>query len=129
MTGPRYNNLDITPTQVALELLELSRQLAAAVADFDQIEQDVVNADKAHADAKAKWMLQCRYEDDLTSADLRDAWVHNRIGNEVLARDTARAVVRARKLRIETIKTRVTIGQTVCNALQSELDLQRLRSR
>lgn len=129
MTGPRYNNLDITPTQVALNLLELSRALAEAVSDIDQLEEAVAKADKAYNDAEAEAMLRCRYEDDLPSADLRKAWCHKKIQDQAFARDLAKANVRARKLRIDTLKTRVTIGQTVCNALQSELDLQRIRGR
>lgn len=129
MNYPRYNNLDITPTQVALELLGLSRQLAEAVADLDDIEQAVVNADEAYVLADAEAHMRCRSEDDLPAADMRKAWCDKRTTGERLARESARAIVRARKLRIDTLKTRVTIGQTVCNALQSELDLQRVRSR
>lgn len=129
MTGPRYNNLDITPTQVALELLSLSRQLADAVSDLDQIEQAVVTADEAYVMADALAKLKCRSEDDLPSADLRKAWCDKATHNERMAREVAKAVVRARKLKIDSLKTRVTIGQTVCNALQSEIDLQRVRSR
>jgi hypothetical protein len=129
MTGPRYNHLDVTPTQVARDLLGLSRELATATADFDQIEQAVVDAENDYIKAESDAMLRCRMEDDLPSADLRKAWVQKRIEAERLALDTAKAIVRARKVRIDALKTRVTIGQTVCNALQSELDLQRLRSR
>jgi hypothetical protein len=125
----RYNDLDVTPTQVARDLLGLSRQLADATADFDQIEMDVVNAENAYIKAESEAMLRCRQEEDLPSADLRKAWVQKKIEAERLALDTAKAIVRARKVRIDTIKSRVTIGQTVTNALQSELDLQRLRSR
>jgi hypothetical protein len=89
----------------------------------------VVDAENAFVKAESEAMLRCRMEDDLPSADLRKAWVQKRIEAERLALDTAKAVVRARKIRIDALKTRVTIGQTVCNALQSELDLQRLRSR
>jgi hypothetical protein len=124
-----YNNLDVTPTQVARDLLGLSRELATATADFDQIEQAVVDAENAYVKAEANYMLRCRQEDDLPSADLRKAWVAKRLETERLAFDTAKAIVRARKVRIDALKTRVTIGQTVCNALQSELDLQRVRSR
>lgn len=129
MTGPRYDNLDVTPSQVAQDLLGLSRQLAAATTDFDKIEQAVVDAENAYVKAESEAMLRCRMEDDLPSADLRKAWVAKRVEAERLAFDTAKAIVRARKVRIDALKTRVTIGQTVCNALQSELDLQRLRSR
>lgn len=124
-----YNNLDITPTQVALALLDLSRQLADAVADLDKIEQAVVDADEAYVMADAEAHLVCRNQDDLPAADDRKAWCDKRTHQQRLDRETARAVVRARKLRIDTLKARVTIGQTVCNALQSELDLQRVRSR
>jgi hypothetical protein len=129
MTGPRYNHLDVSPTMVARDLLGLSRELATLTADFDDIEQAVVDAENAFVKAESEAMLRCRMEDDLPSADLRKAWVQKRIEAERLALDTAKAVVRARKIRIDALKTRVTIGQTVCNALQSELDLQRLRSR
>jgi hypothetical protein len=129
MTDPRYNNLDITPTQVALELLNLSRELAEAVSDFDEIEQAVVDAEQAFVLAESEAMLRCRSEEDLPSADLRKAWVAQQVWQPRLAFDTAKAIVRARKVRIDAIKSRVTIGQTVTNALQSELDLQRVRSR
>jgi hypothetical protein len=129
MNGPRYNGLDLTPTQVALELLGLSRQLADAVADLDAIEQAVVQADEAYVMADAEAHLVCRSMDDLPAADDRKAWCDKQTHAERLARETARAVVRARKLRIDTIKSRVSIGQTVANALQCELDLQRVRGR
>lgn len=130
MSSPaRYNHLDITPTQVALELLELSRQLAIATADLDDIEQAVVTADEAYVMADAEAKLRCRNESDLPAADLRKAWCDKRTHDERLAREVAKATVRARKLKIDTLKSRVTIGQTVCNALQSELDLQRMRGR
>lgn len=124
-----YNHLDVTPTQVARDLLGLSRELATATADFDQIEQAVVDAENDYIKAESEAMLRCRMEEDLPSADLRKAWVQKKIEAERLAFDTAKAIVRARKVRIDALKTRVTIGQTVCNALQSELDLQRLRGR
>jgi hypothetical protein len=124
-----YNNLDVTPTMVALSLLELSRALADATKDLDEIEQAVVDADEAYVLAESKWMLEAKTRDDLTSDPLRKAWVAPKITGERLARETAKAIVRARKLKIDTIKTRVTIGQTVCNALQSEINLQQVRSR
>jgi hypothetical protein len=131
MTSPArsYNRLDITPTQVALSLLDLSRGIADATEDLDEIEQAVVQADEAFAMREAELTLKARQREELTSDTLRKAWVTPQLATERLAKDTARAVVRARKLKIETLKTRVSIGQTVCNALQSELDLQRLRSR
>jgi hypothetical protein len=131
MNSPQrsYNNLDITPTQVALSLLELSRALADATADLDQIEQNVVIADEAFAMKEADLTLKAREREELTSDTLRKAWVTPKMTAERLARDTARAVVRARKLKIETLKTRVTIGQTVCNALQSEINLEAVRRR
>lgn len=124
-----YNNLDVTPTQVARDLLGLSRQLADATADFDDIEQAVVDAENAYVTAEAAAMLRSRHEEDLPNAGLQKAWAVQQCAAEKLALDTAKAIVRARKVRIDALKTRVTIGQTVCNALQSELDLQRLRGR
>jgi ABC-type cobalamin/Fe3+-siderophores transport system ATPase subunit len=126
---PRYNNLDITPTQVALSLLELSRGLADATADLDDIEQAVVEAEEAFMIKEAELTLKAKLREELTSDTLRKAWVTPQVTDERLALATAKAIVRARKLKIDTLKTRVTIGQTVCNALQSELDLERLRSR
>lgn len=126
---PRYNRLDITPTQVAMSLLELSRALAEATEDLDDIEQNVVDADEAYALKEAELTIKARQRDELTSDALRKAWVTPQLTNERFALATAKAVVRARKLKIDALKTRVTIGQTVCNALQSELDLQRIRGR
>jgi ABC-type cobalamin/Fe3+-siderophores transport system ATPase subunit len=127
--APRYNNLDITPTQVALSLLELSRALAEATSDLDDIEQAVVNAEEAFVMKEAELTIKAKMREELTSDTLRKAWVTPQIEEERFALATAKAIVRARKLKIDTLKTRVTIGQTVCNALQSELDLERLRSR
>lgn len=129
MTGPRYNNLDVTPTQVAKDLLVLSRELATATADFDDIEQAVVDAENSFVMAEASAMLRSKQENDLSNAGLQKAWAIRQCESERLAYETAKAIVRARKVRIDALKTRVTIGQTVCNALQSELDLQRLRGR
>lgn len=130
MTNPaRYNNLDITPTQVAVSLLELSRALADCTADLDDIEQAVVQADEAFVMKDAELTLKARQREELTSDTLRKAWVTPQMSEERLAREVAKAVVRARKLKIETLKTRVTIGQTVCNALQSEINLEAVRRR
>jgi hypothetical protein len=129
MTGPSYNRLDITPTQVSQELLALGRQLADATADLDQLEREVVKAEEAYTMADAEAKLRCRLEDDLPSADLRKAYCDKRIATERLARETARAKVRARKQLIDTLKTRVTIGQSVATALRTELDLDNLRRR
>lgn len=125
----RYNDLDVTPTQIAKELLELSRELAEAVKDLDELELNVVAADEAYFLAESEWILKANERDELRNNDTRKAWVAPRVTTERVAAATAKAIVRARYKRVDTIKSRITVGQTACNALQSELDLQRVRSR
>lgn len=129
MTGARYNNLNLTPTQVAVELLALGRGLADAVDDLDDIEKDVEEKAEAYTMANAKALIQSRQQHDLPNAELQKAWAAMQTSDERLAWNVAKAVVRARKARIDVLKTRVTIGQSVATALRTEMDLDGLRRR
>ena len=124
-----YNNLDLTPTQVAQELLALGLALAQCVADLDELEADVARSDEAYTMADAAAIIKANDDLDLKTADLRKAWAAKQTHAERLARDLARAKVKARKAKIDVLKTRVTIGQSVATALRSELDLEGLRRR
>jgi hypothetical protein len=126
---PRYNDLDITPTQVALELLKLSRELADATADLEKLEEDAVRLRTLHDRLYDQAVLQANEDEMLTAGDTRKAWARSETHQARLDAGVADAKVRARRTLIDTLKTRVTIGQSVATALRSELDLEGLRSR
>jgi hypothetical protein len=123
-----YNRLDITPTQVAQDLLTLGRELATLTADLEQVEREAVESEEAYTLAFSKATLIAG-ERGLRSADLRKAQALKDTTTERLAAKVAEAKVKARRSQIDTLKTRVTIGQSVATALRSELDLEGLRNR
>ena len=127
MTRPRYSNLDLTPTQVSLELLKLGRKLAGATKVLEQFEEEAVKLSDAYATAMEQAVLRANEEPSLTAGDTRKAWAFVRTQPERIAARLAEAKVLARKQLIDTLKTRVTIGQSVATALRSELDLEGLR--
>ena len=129
MTRPTYSNLDLTPTQVSLELLKLGRELDRASNDLEQFEEEAVKLSDAYATAKEQAVLRANEEPSLTAGDTRKAWAFVRTQPERIAAHVAEAKGRARKQLIDTLKTRVTIGQSVATAPRSELDLEALRSR
>jgi hypothetical protein len=125
----RYNNLDITPTQVALALLDLSRELAVATADFEQIEKEAVETKEKYELLYNQAILVANEDEDLGAADKRKAYAVKETTQARLDAGVAAAKVRARKVVIDVLKTRVTIGQSVATALRTELDLDGLRRR
>ncbi len=127
MTRPRYSNLDLSPTQVSLELLKLGRKLAEATKVLEQFEEEAVKLSDAYATAMEQAVLRANEEPNLTAGGTRKAWAFVRTQPERIAARLAEAKVRARKQLIDTLKTRVTIGQSVATALRSELDLEGLR--
>ena len=129
MNAPHYNNLDITPTQVAQALLELSRELAEAASDFEELEKNAVDAENVYGLAREQKLLLAGEHDELRTADARKAWAYVHCHNERIHAHLMASKVRARKVLIDTLKTRVTIGQTVANALQSEIALDGVRRR
>lgn len=129
MTQPRYDNLDLTQTQVAMELLRLSRELADATADLEQIEKDVVVKQQLYDRLYSQAVLRAGEDDMLSAADLRKAWAIKETYQARLDWKVAEAVVKARKSTIDAIKVRVSIGQSVATALRSEIDLEGVRRR
>lgn len=129
MTGARYNNLDLTPTQVAQELLGLGRQLADATSDLEQLEVDAVKTQEYYDMAYSRAILVAGEDEDLGSADRRKAWATRETHQARLDYKVAEAKVKARKSLLDVLKTRVTIGQSVATALRSEIDLDGLRRR
>lgn len=107
MTRPRYSNLDLTPTQVSLELLKLGRKLAQATKDLEQFEEEAVKLSDAYATAMEQAVLRANEEPNLTAGDMRKAWAFVRTQPERIAARLAEAKVRARKQLIDTLKTRV----------------------
>lgn len=124
-----YNNLDLTPTQVARELLDLGRELADCTTDLEQLEVDAVRAQEKYDLRYSQEIIVAGEDPDLGSADKRKAYAFKETTNERLDAKVADAKVKARKTRIDVLKTRVTIGQSVATALRSELDLDGLRRR
>lgn len=129
MTGPRYDNLDVTPTQVAKELLRLARELADATKDLESLEQEAVTTQEHYDMLYSQAVLRAGEDDDLTSADLRKAWAVKETHQARLDAGVASAAVKARKTLLDTLKTRVTVGQSVANALQTEINLDGVRRR
>jgi hypothetical protein len=128
MNAPRYDGLDITPTQVAQELLALGRELATLTKDLEAVEKAAVESEEAYTLAYSKATLLAG-ERGLKSADLRKAQALKDTTQQRLDAKVADAAVKARRMQIDTLKTRVTIGQSVATALRSELDLDGLRRR
>jgi hypothetical protein len=129
MSAPRYNNLDITPSQVAKELLRLARELADATADLESLEQEAVTTQEQYDMLYSQAVLRAGEDDNLTSADLRKAWAVKETHQARLDAGVASAAVKARKTLLDTLKTRVTVGQSVANALQTEINLDGVRRR
>lgn len=121
--------LDFTPTQVAQALLSLSRDLADAVSDLEELEKEAVATQERYDLLYSQAMLRAGEDEDLTSADLRKAWCTKETHQPRLDANVAAAAVRARKSLIESIKVRVTIGQSVATALRAEIDLDGVRRR
>lgn len=124
-----YDDLDLTPTQVAQNLLGLARELADATSDLETIERDAVIKQERYDLLYSQAILRAGEDDMLTSADLRKAWAIKETHQPRLDWKVADAVVKARKSQIDAIKVRVTVGQSVATALRSELDLEGLRRR
>lgn len=130
MTVPgRTNRLDLTPTQVALALMELARELGTATEDLEELEAETVRTKEAFDVAHAKAVLKAGMDPELTAAPDRKAKADIDTQDERLAMGLAKAMIKARMNRIDAIKVRVSVGQTVVRALQSELDLQAVRGR
>jgi hypothetical protein len=129
MTRPRYDNLDVTPSQVAKELLRLARELADATTDLEQLEAKAVMSQEQYDMLYSQAILRAGEDDNLTSADLRKAWAIKETHEVRLAAGVAAAAVKARKSLLDTIKTRITVGQSVATALKCEIDLDGVRRR
>lgn len=106
------------PTEVVLQLAELSRQLGDATQELNEADVAAVNAREAAKLAEAKAFLSAQGSVDarrshalIDTADLR------------LQAGVADALVRGLQQTLKTLHTRIDVGRTYAATIRSEISL------
>ncbi len=127
MASPRN---EISPNQVVLNLLELSRQLQQLSDNLDELELEAVHAKEAHTVAYARAFLDTsQYTGKAPSVDVRKQQALLDTSNERLAAEIAEAKVRAAKNQISTLKVRIDVGRSAAALVRAEADLMTMGGR
>lgn len=102
-------------TEVVKRLSELSRMLDAATEEIAQLDDFAVRAKSAHEVAFARSFLSAE-----GSMDQRKQVAILACADEKLAMEIAEAQVRAVKERINTLRSQISIGQSLSAAIRQQ---------
>lgn len=108
----------LTANDVALQLAELGKQLAALITAMDGAERDAVNRREDYTLAHSRAFL--RSEGPM---DVRKHTAIEQTHAERLAAELAEALVRGLRRQIDSVKVRIDIGRSVGVAIRSELNI------
>lgn len=120
MGQPIRNQL--TPNEVVLQLLELSRRLGQISDSMDQVEEEAVNAREDYTMAHSKAFLAAEGPMDIRKHKAIEATHVERVAAEL-----AEAKVRGTKRQIDTLKVRIDIGRSASAAVRAEAEFLRVR--
>jgi hypothetical protein len=104
-----------TQTDIVLRLAELSRLLDAATVEVAVLDEEAVRAKQAHEVASARAYLTAE-----GSIDARKATAVLQAADLSLASDLAAAKHRACRERINTLRSQLSIGQTLSAAVRTQ---------
>lgn len=111
-------NGQLTPNDVAMQLLKLARQLDDLVKSLDHAEREAVNKREDYTMALANAFLR--------SEGAMDVRKHRSIAEthaQRLAAELAEATVRGLRRQIDSVKIRIDVGRSVGAAVRSEISL------
>jgi hypothetical protein len=104
-----------TQTDIVLRLAELSRLLDAATVEVAVLDEEAVRAKQAHEVASARAYLTAE-----GPVDARKATAVIQAADLSLASDLAAAKHRACRERINTLRSQLSIGQTLSAAVRTQ---------
>jgi hypothetical protein len=108
----------LTANDVALQLAELGRQLAALITSIEAAEREAVNRREDYTLAHSKAFLRAEGPMDVRKhAAIVDTHA------ERLNAETAEALVRGLRRQIDSVKIRIDVGRSVGAAVRSEMSL------
>ena len=110
--------VEISPTQVVLNLLELSRQLQRLSDAMDDLEIKAVEAKEAYTVAYAQAFLT-----NTGSVEVRRQQSMLDTATTRLASDLAETMVRAHKRKVEALRIRIDIGRSAAAMVRAEAEL------
>lgn len=109
------------PNQIDVikRLGELSRMLDTATSDMLQLDEAAVTAKQSHEVAFAKYFLSAS-----GSIDVRKQMTIVQCSEQKFAMEIAEVQLRACKERINTLRTQISIGQSVSAALRQQFSAE-----
>lgn len=107
-----------TPTEVALQLARLARDLDDTVRALESADRDATEKRAAYDLAFSRAFLSAE-----GSVDYRKHWAQQHTHEQRLAADVADALVRHLRRRIDAIKTRIDVGRSYGAAVRAEISL------
>ncbi len=111
-----------TPTDVALHLASLARDLDTTVKQLESADRDLVEKRGAHDLAFSRAFLAAE-----GSVDRRKHVAAVQTHDARMAADVADALVRHLRRRVDAIKTRIDVGRSYSAAIRAELSLENSR--
>lgn len=110
--------MDLTPNNVANQLVELARDLENLTRSLEYLEHEAVNRREDFTLALAKAFLASE-----GAMELRKNRAIVATSTERLAAETAEALVRGRKRQLDSLRIRIDIGRTLAATLRVEAAL------
>lgn len=111
----------VDPTQVTLNLLELSRQLQKLSDELDGLEERAVNAKEEYTVAYAKTFLASS-----GSVEVRKQMTLLETSDQRLQAELAETLVKAHVRKISTLKVRIDVGRSAAALVRAESEMLRI---
>lgn len=115
---------DMTPNQVVMNLLELSRQLQKLSDELDPLERDAVESKETYTVEYARHFLKSE-----GSVEVRKQQTLLDTSDVRLQAEIAEVMVKAQARKIKTLSTRIDVGRSAAALVRAEADLLNMRGR
>lgn len=112
---------EVSPSQVVLKLMELSRQLQKLSEELDGVERDAVEAKEVYTVEYARKFLE-----NTGAVEVRKQQTLLDTSDVRLQADIAEQMVRAHKRKIDTLRTRIDIGRSTAALVRAEAELLKM---